>query len=237
MSDPKGTVLITGAAGGLGNALVECFAAEGWRVLAGCRVEGNSFPDGVCEISLDVSDDDQVQETVSGLWKEAEGIDCVINNAAVIRDQLSMKMPESDWDTVIDVCLKGAWRVNRVAMRLMMRQRSGLIVNVGSFSGMVGYPGQSNYAAAKAGLIGLTQSMAKEGGPRGVRANVVLPGLMETRMIGKLTDERRAELLELNTLKRMSDPAQVARFVEFLTGMDQVSGQVFNLDSRILPWS
>ncbi|MDA7916120.1 SDR family NAD(P)-dependent oxidoreductase [Verrucomicrobia bacterium] len=237
MSEHKKTVLITGAAGGLGRALVKTFDGAGWHVIAACRKADGTFPDSVREIEMDVTEDDSVRAGIDDQWKALGGIDCIINNAAIIRDQLSMKMTISDWDSVMDVCLKGVWRVSRSGLRLMMKQRRGLIVNVSSFSALVGHVGQANYAAAKAGLIGLTQSMAREGGPRNVRANVVIPGLMETRMLGDLTGERKAELLGQNVIKIMSDPKQVAHFIEGLTGLDQVSGQVFNLDSRIIPWT
>ncbi len=235
MSDEARRVLITGAAGGLGRALVEAFHQKGWAVIATMRRPAE-FPDGVTGIVMDVSDSKSVDETM-GKVLEVGSLDCVVNNAAVIRDGLGFKLSEEDWDRVIDACLKGAWRVSKLALRNMMKARSGSIINISSFSALVGHMGQANYAAAKAGLIGLTQSMAAEGGARNVRANVVVPGLMDTAMLEGLSDERKEELRKANLLGKMSDPVQVAGFVEYLAGMDQVSGQVFNLDSRVLPWT
>jgi 3-oxoacyl-[acyl-carrier protein] reductase len=146
-------------------------------------------------------------------------------------------MSDDDWHRVLDVNLKGAFLCAQAALRPMLKQRDGHILNISSFGGRVGRAGQANYAASKAGLIGLTQALAKEAGSRNVRVNAVLPGFLRTRLVGDLTEEQLAAHAASNALGRLNEFAEVARFVTFLAGMRNVSSQVFQLDSRIGPWS
>ena len=149
------------------------------------------------------------------------------------------KMSESDFDQVIDVNLKGAFLVSQAAVKLMAKQRHGHIVNIGSYSALSGPFGQTNYAAAKAGLIGLTQSLAKEYGARNVRVNCVLPGFLETKMTRHLLEDAtfRENLISAHALGRLNTPEDAARFIVFLHTMENVSGQVFQLDSRMRRWT
>jgi 3-oxoacyl-[acyl-carrier protein] reductase len=166
-------------------------------------------------------------------------LDLLVHNAGFLRDAPLARMSEADFAAVLEVHLRGAFLCARAALRPMLRQGGGHLVFVGSFSALSGPAGQANYAAAKAGLIGLAQSLAAEYGGRGVRANVVLPGLLETPMSAPLlTDpERRRRALAAHTLGRFNTPAEAARFIAFLHSLPHTSGQVFSLDSRIHPWT
>jgi 3-oxoacyl-[acyl-carrier protein] reductase len=155
----------------------------------------------------------------------------------VTADALSWQLSEEDWDRVLAVNLKGAFLCAQAALRPILRQRNGHIINIGSFSGRAGQLGQANYAAAKAGLIGLTESLAKEVGSRNVRVNAVLPGVLPTSMTAKLSEAQLAEYAAANALGRINSLTEVAQFIVFLATMQNVSGQVFQLDSRIARWT
>ncbi len=210
-------VLITGGGGDFAAALHHEFAASGWQVLAPLRSE------------LDVASPELVDHFFSRLIR----LDFLINNAGIRRDALLAHQPEADRDAVLDVCLRGAFLCSRAAAGIMMNQGEGHILNVGSFSGMTGPSGQSAYAAAKAGLVGFTKSLAAELGPHGVRVNCVLPGWLETKFTAGLPAEVVRRARESHVLGRFNTPQDAARFVAFLHGMAAVSGQVFQLDSRI----
>lgn len=218
--------LITGGAGDLAQAFRAELESAGFEVLAPGRPE------------LDVTDSASVMSYFT--QNVSRPLDLLINNAGLCRDTTMAKMTESDFDAVLDANLKGAFLVSQAAVKLMARQRQGHIINIGSYSALSGPFGQANYAAAKAGLIALTQSLAQEYGPRNVRANCILPGFIETKMTRHLlVDEAwKSRLLASHTLGRLSTPQDAARFVTFLnTSMPNISGQVFQLDSRIRPWT
>jgi 3-oxoacyl-[acyl-carrier protein] reductase len=185
--------------------------------------------------ALDVTEPASVRARVADLPR----LDLLVHNAGFLRDAPLARMSEADFAAVLEVHLRGAFLCARAALRPMLRQGGGHLVFVGSFSALSGPAGQANYAAAKAGLIGLAQSLAAEYGGRGVRANVVLPGLLETPMSAPLlTDpERRRRALAAHTLGRFNTPAEAARFIAFLHSLPHTSGQVFSLDSRIHPWT
>ena len=172
-------------------------------------------------------------ESVAAYFSRFERIDILVNNAGITGDSLLAKLDPEQWDDVLDTNLKGAFLCARAAARLMMRQRDGNIVQIGSYSAFHPSAGQAAYAASKAGLIGLTQSLAKELGPRNVRVNCVLPGFLETRMTAALPDEVRTAALARHSLGRFNTSADAARFIRLLTSLDHVSGQVFQLDSRV----
>ena len=231
-------ILITGAAGGLGQALVEAFAAADWQVVAGWhQTPLSGQPANVFPTPLDVTAADSVSAAFAETLARFGRLDALINNAGIARDALVVQMSDGDWQRVLDVNLKGAFLCAQAALRPMLKQRDGHILNISSFGGRVGRAGQANYAASKAGLIGLTQALAKEAGSRNVRVNAVLPGFLPTRLVGDLTEEQLAAHAASNALGRLNEFAEVARFVTFLAGMRNVSGQVFQLDSRIGPWS
>lgn len=220
-SPPRPLALITGGLGDLAQALRGALEASGLAVLAPGRGE------------LDVTDTAAVRAYFA---EKVPSLDLLINNAGLCQDMSMARMGEAEFDTVVDVNLKGAFLVSQAAVKLMARQRQGHVVNIGSYSALSGPFGQANYAAAKAGLVGLTQSVAREYGARNVRVNCVLPGFLDTKMTRHLLEDEawKARLLEGHTLGRLNSPQDAARFVAFLhTHMPNVSGQVFQLDSRI----
>ena len=226
-------VLITGAAGGLGQGLVAAFLAEGWRVAAGYhRTSVPSNNEALWTVPLDVTRPQAPQEAVAGVLSRWGRLDVCINNAGVNADQTLPRMTEVEWDHVLEVNLSGAARCARAVLAPMCAQGSGHIINISSFAARVGARGQTNYAAAKAGLLGLTLALAREVGSHQVCVNAVLPGVLATAMTAALDPSVRAA----NVLGRLNDIAEVARFVVFLTTLNNVSGQVFQLDSRIAPW-
>lgn len=216
--------LVTGGGGDLAQALHTALEAAGFRVLAPTRSQ------------LDVTDAAAIK---AYLAQHVTQLDLLINNAGLLRDASLLKMPEADFSAVVDVNLKGAFLMSQAAVKLMSKQRMGHIINIGSYSALSGPAGQANYAAAKAGLIGLTQSLAKEYGARNVRVNCVLPGFLETKMTRHLMadESKKATLLEAHALGRLNTAEEAARFITFLHSMPAVSGQVFQLDSRIHRWA
>ena len=239
MSDESRRVaLVTGAAGGLGMGIVEELARQRWSVAAGwhrrepARIEGDVFA-----VPLDVTDVGSVQGAIDGVLERWGRIDLLVNNAGIVSDALLARMEDPMWDRVLDVNLDGAFRCARAVVRPMMRQRDGQILNITSYGGRVGRAGQANYAASKAALFGFTQSLARELGSRNIRVNAVSPGFLRTGLVADLTDDQLAAHAAANTLGRLNDVPEVARFVAFLAGMRNVSGQLFQLDSRITPWT
>lgn len=213
--------LITGGAGELAQAIRQELENQGWQVHSPGRHE------------MDVTDKAQVQAGISTLPR----LDLLIHNAGFLRDTLMVKMTERDFQDVLDVHLKGAFLTAQAALKTMVRQKHGHIVNIGSFSALSGPAGQSHYAAAKAGLIALTQSLAAEYGPRNIRANCVLPGFLETKMTCSFLEKQRPTIEAAHTLGRLNTLKDAARFIAFLHTMEHVSGQVFQLDSRIHRWT
>lgn len=230
-------VLLTGSAGGLGQGLIEAFTVAGWCVAAGQRRARPSSPGGrVWPVRLNVSDSQEPSAAVREVAARWGRLDVLVNNAGVTSDAPVLQLSDTAWDQVLDVNLKGAMACARAAARVMVGQQDGHIINISSFAGRVGARGQANYAAAKAGLIGLTQSLAAELGPHNVRVNAVLPGVLPTPMTARLKPEALEGLVRQNVLGRMNSVAEVSQFVVFLAGMRDVSGQVFQLDSRLSRW-
>lgn len=216
--------VVTGGRGGLGRAIA--------RQLEGCGEFASVLAPGRDE--LDVTRADAAAE----FFAKLDRIDLLVNNAGIARDRILAQMTEADWDAVIDTNLRGAFLCARAAAKKMLRQpEGGHIVNIGSFSALRPPAGQAAYAAAKAGLIGMTQSLAAEMGGRGVRVNCVLPGFLEGTGMTKGLDADTIEQLRGNhVLGRFNTPADAARFVAFLDTLPAVSGQVFQLDSRLRRW-
>jgi len=223
MKEMSKVAVITGGEGTLAQAVARGLLAEGWVVHAPGRDV------------MDVRDSDAVKAFFASL----ERVDLVVNQAGVIDDGSVVKMTVEQFEGVVDVSLTGAFRCAREALKLMSRQRGGHLIQLGSFAAIQGTFGQANYAAAKAGMIGLTKSIALEYGARNVRSNCVLPGLLETRMTAALLRdaERRAELESRHALGRFNTVEDAARFIVMLDTMQHVSGQVFQLDSRVGRWS
>ena len=208
-------VVITGGAGGLARAIVA--ALPGDVVHAPPRAE------------LDVRDEAQVDAFFAKLPR----VDVLIANAGLTRDGALANLTMADIDEVIATNVRGAFLCTRAAIKLMVKQRSGHVLLIGSRAGKHGTRGQSAYAAAKAGLVGFGQSVAKEYGTRNVRCNIVLPGFLETKFTAQVTEKRLAEIREEHVLGRFNTPENAARAIAFLARLDHVSGQVFTLDSRM----
>lgn len=218
----KPVVLITGGEGDLARAIRGEFEARDCAALAPGRRE------------LDVSDAASIEAFFAGIAK----LDLVVHTAGVLRDHRFANLTEEEFDTVLDVNLKGAFRVSDFALRLMAKQRRGHIVFIGSNSARWGNVGQANYAAAKAGLIGLTHSLAKEYGSRNIRVNCILPGLLETKMTAHLSPEILDAVRSAHALRRFNTCVEAAKFIAFLHhDLPHTSGQLFQLDSRVNRWT
>lgn len=216
------TALVTGGEGDLGRAIAGTLSARGYFVHAPGRQV------------LDVSN----HSLITAWFASHPQLDLVVHSAGVLRDRRFPNMGEEDFDAVLSVNLTGAFQVSQAALQSMVRQRAGHIVFIGSNSARWGNAGQANYAAAKAGIIGLTHSLAKEYGGRNIRVNCVLPGLLETKMTAHLSDEIKQEVRNAHALRRFNTCEAVARFVAFLDQeMPHTSGQVFQLDSRVNRWT
>lgn len=233
----KRVAIVTGAAGGLGSAVTADLMQRGWFVAAGWHSKALPATDKVMPVALDVTSAESVAdalEKVLALWGR---IDLLVNNAGLTINQTLPQTTDEDWERVMDVSLRGAFLCSKAAIRSMLKQRSGHIINISSFAARSGPRGQVAYASAKAALIGFTQSLAKESGARNVQANVILPGVLPTQMTADLPAEVMTAFAEANALGRINETAEVARFIAFLAEMKNVSGQVFQLDSRIAPWT
>ena len=231
-------VLITGAAGGLGRGLVHEFAAQGWRVAAAYHhATEQAETEQIWPLPLDVTQRPRVGEAVKEILARWGRLDALVNNAGVTADQPLPQLSDAGWEKVLSVNLKGAFLCAQAVLCPMLKQRDGHIVNIASFSGRCGARGQANYAAAKAGLLGLTASLAREAGSRNVRVNAVLPGVLPTAMTAKLDETARAGFAAANALGRPNSVEEVARFLAFLATTQNISGQCFQLDSRVARWT
>ncbi len=233
--------LITGGTRGIGKSLVEAFATNGCHVAFTYRSSKSSADEIIASLSAtgtkvmayqsDASSFSQAEELVNTVVAEFERIDILINNAGITRDTLLMRMTEEQWDEVIDNNLKSAFNLSKFAIKPMMKQRSGSIINMGSVVGIFGNAGQANYAASKAGLVGFTKSLAKELGSRNIRANVVAPGFIKTDMTDELSDKVMDEYLKNIPLGRLGETEDIAEACLFL-GSDSsqyITGQVFSV--------
>jgi 3-oxoacyl-[acyl-carrier protein] reductase len=187
-------------------------------------------------VQCDVSVAEQVESFVSGVLTSWGRLDIVVNNAGVNRDALVMRMSEQDWDLVLDSNLKGTFLVTRAALKPMVKQRSGKIVNITSVIGLIANPGQANYSASKAGIIGFTRTTAKEVASRNIQVNAVAPGFIETAMTDALAGDRRTELLKSIPAGRLGTPEDVSAAVAFLCSpaADYVTGQVLTVDGGLV---
>lgn len=214
--------LVTGASGGIGGAIARALHGAGASVgLSGTRQEpldalARELGAGAVVLPCDLSDPAAVDALPKAAVEAMGGLDILVNNAGITRDQIFMRMSDKDWQSVIDVNLTATMRLCRGVMRPMMKTRWGRIINIGSVVGSIGNPGQANYAAAKAGLLGLTKSIAYEVASRGITANAVAPGFIETAMTEKLTDEQKEKLTAQVPLARMGTPGEIAAAVLYL---------------------
>jgi 3-oxoacyl-[acyl-carrier protein] reductase len=242
MTEDRKVAIVTGAVRGIGKAVAIQLAADGFAVVVNYRGE-ESDTDDVCEairqldaevlpVRADITDSDDVAALVEATMNHFGRVDALVNNAGITRDTLILRMKEEDWDAVLTTNLKGAFLCSKAVLRPMMRQRSGSIVNLTSVVGLVGNVGQANYAAAKAGLIGLTKSMAKEVGARNITVNAVAPGFIDTRLTDVLSDDVREWALNIIPLDRFGDPEDVAGAVAFLVSpaARYITGNVLSVD-------
>jgi len=178
----------------------------------------------------------QAKELVDAIVAEYGRIDILVNNAGITRDGLLMRMSEEDWDAVLATNLKSVFNMTKAAIKPMMGQRSGKIINITSIAGIVGNPGQTNYSSSKAGMIGFTKSLAREVASRNIQVNAVAPGFIDTEMTGALNEEQRKRLLETIPLKRMGRPGEIGSAVRFLASADAdyVTGQVLCVDGGMV---
>ncbi|MDQ3859612.1 MAG: 3-oxoacyl-[acyl-carrier-protein] reductase [Actinomycetota bacterium] len=231
---------MTGASRGIGAAIARELASAGARVAVNYRASAETAEaiageiDGVA-IAGDVADREMAVALVERAEDELGDLDILVNNAGITRDTLIARMSDDDWDRVVATNLSGAFYTCRAVARKMLRRRSGAIVNLTSFVGLHGNAGQANYAATKAGLIGLTKALAKELGSRGVRVNAVAPGYVTTDITSGLPEDLRTGLLALTPLGRLGDPADVARAVRFLCSDEAayVTGEVLRVDGGL----
>jgi 3-oxoacyl-[acyl-carrier protein] reductase len=230
------TALVTGGSRGIGASIARELARAGASVTltynSGQReAEEVAREIGAAAVQADVSD----PESAKGLVDAVDSLDLLVNNAGLTRDGLLARMPDDDWRTVIDTNLGGVFHTCRAAARGMMRRRSGSIVNISSIVGLHGNPGQTNYSAAKAGIIGFTKALARELGARGVRANVVAPGYIDTRLTHVIADDMKETMLTSTPLGRFGTPEDVAGAVRFLCSDEAsfITGEVLLVDGGL----
>jgi len=232
------TVIVTGSARGIGLAITKRFSDMGANVVIS-DIDQKTVEEVAAEFknpAIGIKANVTVSTEVENLFKQTldkfGSVDVVVNNAGITRDTLMIRMDEKDWDMVLDINLKGSFLVTKSAAKIMMKQHSGRIINISSVVGINGNAGQINYAASKAGLIGLTKTAAKELGSRGVTVNAVAPGFIETEMTKNLSDASKEQFLEHILLKRVGLPEDVASAVVFLASDDAayITGQVLSVD-------
>ncbi|MFH1864711.1 MAG: 3-oxoacyl-[acyl-carrier-protein] reductase [Candidatus Eisenbacteria bacterium] len=233
--------VVTGAGRGIGKAIASKLASLGADV-AIVDIDGETAASTAAEIAatgataigyeLDITDSDTVMAVFKTIVEDLGGLDILVNNAGLTRDNLLLRMSPDDWDLVMKVNLKGAFNCIRAAVRPMMAQRSGRIISIASVVGQVGNAGQANYAASKAGLIALTKTVAKEFGGRGITANAVAPGFIETPMTDSIPEKAKEDFASKILLRRFGSPSDVANLVAFLASdeADYITCQTINVD-------
>jgi len=226
-------VLVTGGNRGIGRAIAEAFLAQGDKVAVTSRSGGG--PDGALDLTCDVTDAAAVDAAFVAVEQQLGPVEVLVANAGITADTLVLRMSEDDWSSVIETNLTGSFRLAKRATKGMLRQRRGRIIFISSVVGLLGSPGQVNYAASKAGLVGMARSLARELGSRSITANVVAPGFVDTDMTAVLSDDQRATIRAQVPLGRYADPAEVAAAVTWLAGdgAAYVTGAVIPVDGGL----
>jgi len=230
--------LVTGASRGIGAAIADMLAADGARVFgtatsdAGATAISGRGVEGLTGLALDVNDVDGISAVLSEVASQASAPTILVNNAGVTRDQLLMRMSEEDWDTVLDTNLRSVYRLSKACLRGMMKARTGRIISIASVIGSMGNAGQANYAAAKAGMMGFSRSLAREVGSRGITVNVVAPGFIDTDMTRELSQDQREAMLNDIPLKRLGEADDIAATVSFLASAaaEYITGQTIHVN-------
>ena len=237
MSDSnKGQVaLVTGATRGLGAAIAAALKAQGMTVIGTATTQQGAekiSAAGMVGVVLNVTDGDACLALVDKIVQEHGALHVLVNNAGITRDTLAMRLKDEDWDAVLDTNLKAVFRLARAAIKPMMKQRHGRIINITSVVGASGNPGQSNYAAAKAGVAGMSRALARELGSRGITVNCVAPGFIDTDMTAQLSEAQQQALLAQIPLGRLGKPDDVAQAVAFLASpqADYITGQELHVN-------
>ena len=230
--------LVSGASRGIGAAIADMLAAQGARVFGtatsekGAAAISDRGVDGLSGLVMNVNDTEDISAALKTIAEQASPPTILVNNAGVTRDQLLMRMSEDDWETVIDTDLRSVYRLSKACLRGMMKARSGRIISISSVIGSMGNAGQSNYAAAKAGMMGFSRSLAREVGSRGITVNVVAPGFIDTDMTSELSEAQREAMLSDIPLKRLGESDDIAATVCFLASASAsyITGQTIHVN-------
>tara|TARA_B100001079_G_scaffold255736_1_gene251582 strand:+ start:99 stop:827 length:729 start_codon:yes stop_codon:yes gene_type:complete len=238
------TALVTGGSRGIGKAIA-LDLGKSFQVAVGYSSSKDSAEEVVKEIvnsggtatavEIDVKSSESVEKAFTTIEGEFGGIDVLVNNAGITKDNILPRLKEDDWNDVIDTNLSGSFKTSQRAIKHMMKSKWGRIVFISSIVGMMGNQGQANYAASKAGLIGLSKSIAKEMGSRNITSNVIAPGYIDTDMTAFLTDEQKEKIIEQLSIKRIGKPEDIANIVSFLTSdeSEYITGQVISVDGGV----